>query len=98
MKSETIERATRVLAMLNVMLWEIDELAKDGMFFRQEVKMAGKAFVRQLEIKIKTLYDNMDEEAVLYYNKEMELFEAFLKAYMDGSVEVQEDKEILKTA
>lgn len=81
MKEESIERAQRVMAMLNVLQSEIDELAEDGLLFRKGVKYKGKAFAEELEKQIKEFYDAMDYDANVYYNKYLVSLEELLKEY-----------------
>ncbi len=81
MKAESIERAQRVMAMLNVLQSEIDELAEDNMFFRMGIKYKGKAFAEELEKQIKEFYDAMDYDANVYYNKYLISLEELLKEY-----------------
>jgi hypothetical protein len=79
MKQETIIRAQKVLAMLNLLQEEIDELAQEKAFFRHELKMTGKAFARELEKQIKELYSAMDTDAELFYYSEIMKLEETLK-------------------
>lgn len=90
LKQQTIERGQRILAMCNVLLFEMDEIEKDKVFFRHELKMTGKNFIRELEKQIKDLYDAMDEDAELYYNKQMTFFEGLVKGYINERSDYEE--------
>lgn len=79
MKPETNIRGRKVLAMLNTLQAEIDDLSSDGLFFRHELKMAGKNFIRELEKQIKDLYGNMNPEAEQLYYDEVKKLEELLK-------------------
>lgn len=93
-KSETIERAQRVLAMLMVLQSEIDELKTDKLFFIQGLKNAGNNFAFQLDHQIKVFYDAMDHDANVYYNQQIICLEELLKAYMQNKITVTHDSEI----
>jgi hypothetical protein len=91
-KGETIERAQRVFAMLNVLQYEIDELECDGAFFKHKLKMKGKQFASELEKQIADFYDAMNDEANLYYNEQIKSFEALIHAYTHNQIEILPDK------
>lgn len=93
LRQQTIERAQRILAMCNVLQYEMDELVRDKAFFRHELKMTGKNFMRELDKQVKELYDAMDHDANVYYNSQITALEELLKAYTQGKVEVIEDSD-----
>lgn len=86
MKQETIDKAQKVLAMLNILQEAIDELAEDKAFFRHELKMTGKAFGRELEKQIKELYSAMNTDAELFYYAEIRAMEEVIKSYINTPI------------
>ncbi len=92
-KHSTIERATRVLAMVQVIQWEIDELARHKAFFRHELKMSGNNFLREINKQIHDLFKEFTPEAELFFYDQVECLEELLKAYAQNNVEVIEDKD-----
>lgn len=92
---DTIERAMRVFAMLNVLQVEIDELSLDNAFFRQTLKMKAKQFASELDKQIYDFYAAMTDEANIYYNEEIRAFEELIHAYNQNKIEVIPDKEII---
>lgn len=90
MKQETIDKAQKVLAMLNILQEAIDELAEDKAFFRHELKMTGKAFARELEKQITEWYTNMGREGELYFQPEIDQFQKLVRGYLDTFIEPEQ--------
>lgn len=90
--TETIEKAQRVFAMLMSLQTGIDDLAKDGAFFRHKLKMTAKIFSTELDKQIEEFYAAMNDEANLYYNEEIKAFEELINAYLNNKIEVVHDE------
>lgn len=84
-------RAMRLISMIHVMQFEIDELEKHKLVFRHGLKQNGKAFQKSIESFLKEFYGNLDDDANLIYNYHLSAMEELLKAYISGDVEVKED-------
>lgn len=96
MKTEIIERAIKLTALVQVVLEEMDFLSQNGAVFKNSLKYKGKAFVVELERFTNSLYqgmkcyDNHEEAEKLYY-KNVKVIEELMKAYFNGDIVVQED-------
>lgn len=94
MSAETLEQASLILALCNVLLPKMDDLETKNAFFRHELKRTGKAFIKELEKQIGELYGSLGEEAELFHNKQMKVLEELLKAFIENKVEVRNDKDV----
>lgn len=92
MSAETLDQASMILALCNVLLPKMDELEKKNAFFRHELKRSGKVFIKELEKMISELYKNFDHDANLFHSKQMIVLEELLTAFIENKVEVKDDK------
>lgn len=89
MTPETLERSIKVVALLQVLQYEIDELSANGAVFRNSLKYRGKAFMEEMEHFTSDLYKAMEqnEEAQLLHQENIKEIEGLLKEYLAGKVQ-----------
>jgi len=96
MNPETLERATKVVAMIHALQEEIDLLSKDKMVFRNEIKYRGRLFSQELQKFIYDFYKAMNAEensteAEMHYYQHIKVIEELLRQYFSGEIQVIDD-------
>lgn len=86
MTKETVERSIKIMVLINFLQEEIDELAREKSYFRHELKMTGKLFLKELEKQVQIFYAGVGEKGEEYYNTWMIEFEKALTAFMNDRV------------
>jgi hypothetical protein len=99
MNQQTIDKSIKVMALVQVLISEIDSLSEEKAVFSNSIKYTGNAFNRQLEALFKNYYQNIkvnDTECstgeLLHY-KHVASIEKLIKEYLCGNLTVILDGE-----
>lgn len=86
MNQQTINNQIRAIALINILIYDIDEIENDGLVFKQKIKYTGKAFRKELETFVLQLYKNMNEDAEFEYYRKIKEIENALKHHKGDEV------------
>jgi hypothetical protein len=83
MENSSIETATETIALLHLVLQNIDLLSSDELVFNRSLKYKGSAFVGELEKFTKDFYKNLKEEGELELYRRIKNIESAVKSAIE---------------